>query len=92
MLYTDHQPLEKLGKVHTKTLNCLQEAMGRYDFEIRYKKGSEMPADYLSRNVVEAISWETHDLQTAQENDNLLKALKISCSIKNFPETQNAKH
>ena len=51
-----------------------------------------MPADYLSRNVVEAISWETHDLQTAQENDNLLKALKISCSIKNFPETQNAKH
>jgi hypothetical protein len=23
-LFTDHKPLEKLVKVHTKTLNCLQ--------------------------------------------------------------------
>ena len=84
MLYTDHCPLEKLGKVHT-TLNPLQEAMGRYDFEIRYKKGSEMPADYLSRNVVEAISWETQDLQRAQENDN-------DKALKNSLETQNARH
>jgi len=88
MLYTDHRPLEKLGKVHTKTLNRLQEAMGRYDFEIRYKKGSEMPADYLSRNVVEAISWETNDLQTAQENDNLLKALKNFLLNKELPKDQ----
>jgi hypothetical protein len=42
-LYTDHRPLEKLGKVHTKTLNRLQEAMNTFDFEIIYKKGSEMP-------------------------------------------------
>ena len=38
VLFTDHRPLEKLGAVHTKTLNRLQEAMGRYDFEIVYKK------------------------------------------------------
>ena len=75
MLYTHHCPLKKLGKVHTKTLNCLQEAMGRYDFEIRLKKGSEMPADYLSCNVVEAISWETQDLQMAHDKHNLIKAL-----------------
>ena len=49
-LITDHWPLEKLGKVHTKTLNQLQEVMNTYDFDIIYKKGSEMPADYLSRN------------------------------------------
>ena len=85
MLYTDHRPSEKFGKVHTKTLNCLQEAMGRYDFEIRYKKGSEIPADFLSRNVVEAISWETRDLQTAQENDNLIKALKNFFLNKELP-------
>ena len=36
-LFTDHQPLEKLGKVHTKTLNQLQEAMLTFDFEIVYK-------------------------------------------------------
>ena len=28
ILFTDHRPLEKLGKVHFKTLNRLQEAMG----------------------------------------------------------------
>ena len=33
-LYTDHRPLEKLGKVHTKTLNQLQEAMLTIDFII----------------------------------------------------------
>ena len=51
-LYTDHKPLEKLGKVHTRTFNQLQEIMNTYDFEIMYKKGSEMPADFLSRNAV----------------------------------------
>ena len=44
-----------------------------------------MPADYLSRNVVEAISWETQDLQRAQENDN-------DKALKNSLETQNARH
>ena len=48
-LITDHRPLEKLGKVHTKTLNRLQEIMNTYDFEITYRKGSEMPADYQRR-------------------------------------------
>ena len=40
-LFMVHWPLEKLGKVHTKTLNRLQEAMLTFDFEIVYKKGSE---------------------------------------------------
>ncbi len=51
LLFTDHKPLEKLGKVHTKTLYRIQEAMMEYDFEIFYKKGEEMPADFLSRNI-----------------------------------------
>jgi hypothetical protein len=56
MLFSDHKPLEKLGKVHTRTLNWLQEAMNTFDFEIVYKKGSEMPADFLCRNVINSIS------------------------------------
>ncbi len=75
-LYTDHRPLEKLGKVHTKTLNRLQEAMNTFDFEIVYKKGSEMPADYLSRNLVSAISCNSEELQQAQSADPLIKAEK----------------
>jgi hypothetical protein len=76
-LFTDHRSLEKLGKVHTKTLNWLQEIMNTYDFKIMYKKGSKMPADYLSRNLVNPISWEASELQRAQSADPLLKALKL---------------
>ena len=52
VIYSDHRPLEKLSCVHTKTLNRLQEKMNHYDFIIQYKKGTEMPADFLSRNVL----------------------------------------
>jgi hypothetical protein len=84
-LITDHRPLEKLGKVHTKTLNRLQEIMNAYDFDIMYKKGSEMPADYLSRNIVNAISWDSSTLQQAQNADPLLKALKSFLLNKELP-------
>jgi RNase H-like domain found in reverse transcriptase len=49
ILYTDQRPLEKLGHLHSKTMNRLQTALLEHDFVIQYKKGSNMPADYLSR-------------------------------------------
>jgi hypothetical protein len=49
ILYADHKPLEKLGHLHSKTLNKLQMALLEHDLVIQYKKGSNMPADYLSR-------------------------------------------
>ena len=75
-LYTDHRPLEKLGKVHTKTLNRLMEAMTEYDFEIKYKKGAEMPADFLSRNVLAEISIFDKDLLDKQKADPFCVALR----------------
>jgi hypothetical protein len=48
ILYTDHKPLEKIGHLHTKTMNRLQAALLEHDFVIQYKKGEIMPADYLS--------------------------------------------
>jgi hypothetical protein len=45
-LYTDNKPLVNLGAVRTKALSQIQEAMLKYDFEIIYQKGSEMPADF----------------------------------------------
>jgi hypothetical protein len=47
-LFTDHKPLEKLGKVHTKTLNRLQQIMNLFSFEIIYKNCVEMLADFHS--------------------------------------------
>jgi hypothetical protein len=49
ILYTDHKPLEKLGHLHSKTMNRFQTALLEHNFIIQYKKGSDMPADYLSR-------------------------------------------
>jgi hypothetical protein len=49
ILYTDHKPLEKLSHLHNKTLNCLQTALLEHNFIIKYKKVSNMPANYLSR-------------------------------------------
>jgi hypothetical protein len=48
ILFTDHKPLEKLGHLHTKTLNRLQAALLEHDFVVQYKRGTTMPADYLS--------------------------------------------
>jgi hypothetical protein len=35
-----------------------------------------MPTDYLSQNLVTAISWDTSALQQAQNADPLVKSLK----------------
>ena len=37
------------------------------DFEIKSKEGNEMPADYLSRNVVEALDILNEDLAELQD-------------------------
>jgi len=71
-LFTDHKPLEKLGKVHTKTLNRLQQMMNLFSFDIIYKQGSEMPADFLSRNAVDAIQFDLSTYAREQEKDELL--------------------
>ena len=87
-LFTDHKPLEKLGLVHTKTLNRLQEMMNSYDFTIQYKKGSEMPADFLSRNIVSSITWDDLHLTQEQDNDKLIKAIKEFLLNRKLPENK----
>ena len=48
-----------------------------FDFEIVYKKGSEMPADFLSRNmVVDSISFDEDKIRDEQMLDPRLVALK----------------
>jgi hypothetical protein len=61
ILFTDHKP-QKMGHLHTKTMNRLQSALLEHDFVVQYKKGAIMPADYLSRlpssstNVLEDVT------------------------------------
>jgi hypothetical protein len=82
---TDHKPLVALGKIHTRTLNRLQEAMNELDFEIIYKEGKRIPANFLSRNVVTSITFEGLALITEQNQDPFIKALKSYLLHKELP-------
>ena len=44
--------------------------MNQYDLEMIHKKGEEMPAEYLSRNVISAISGSIHEMANEQEADD----------------------
>ena len=71
-LYTDHRPLEKLGKVHTRTLNRLQQLMLEYNFTIHYKPGKDNTvSDFLSRNPI-VSSLATENLADAQTKDPII--------------------
>jgi len=83
LLYKDHKPLEKLSHLHTKTMIQLQENMLTYDFQIQYKKGAPLPADFLSRDVVKGLNDVVNsidpfgpDLQELQKSDK--KLIKIN--------------
>jgi hypothetical protein len=84
-LFTDHKLLEKLGKVHTKTLNRLQQMMNLFSFDIIYKQGSEMPADFLSRNAVDAIQFDLSTYTHEQDKDKLLRNLRLYLLNKILP-------
>ena len=87
-LMTDHKPLETMGTIHTKTLNRLQEAMNTlYSFSIVYKKGSEMPADFLSRNAIDSIKWDNTSLQQEQRKDPILEAIINFLYNRQLPST-----
>ena len=85
-LFTDHQPLTGLSKVHKKTYDRLTEAMNTYNFQMVYKKGEEMPADYLSRHVVAAISWSDPEMINEQGADDVLKLVKRFLSSQELPD------
>jgi hypothetical protein len=59
--------------------------MNEFDFEICYKKGSKMPADFLSQNAVDAINLYMSLLAHSQDADPTLKALKNFLLSKQLP-------
>ncbi len=73
----------KLGHLHSKTMNRFQTALLEHDFVIQYKKGSDMPADYLSRlpassnkPVIAAFDPFQTDLPTLQREEDYFQKLK----------------
>jgi transposase InsO family protein len=91
ILYTDHKLLEKLGHLHSKTMNRLQTALLEHDFVIQYKKGSNMPADYLSRlpgtkETVASISAFQTDLYELQMQDKILQGIQTFRNTNQWPQ------
>ena len=85
LLFTDHQPLTGLSKVYKRTYQRLNGAMNHYDFEMIYKKGEEMPVDYLSRNVISAISWSNLEMANKLEADEKLGLVRKSLINSKLP-------
>ncbi len=93
ILYTDHKPLEKLGHLHSKMLKRLQTALLEHDFILQYKKGSNMPADYLLRLLgtkdavtsISALDPFQADLYHLQMQDEILQMLQNFRSNNEWP-------
>ena len=61
-IFSDHKPLSKLNKVHTKTHGWLSENLLNYNYEIIYWKGEDQEAaDFLSRNALDEIKGKALD-------------------------------
>jgi RNase H-like domain found in reverse transcriptase len=97
ILYTDHKPLEKLGHLHSKMMNRFQMALLEHDFIIQYKKGSNMPADYLSRlpastsdssnkEVIAAFDPFQTDLPDLQRKESYIQNMLYYCKQHKWPE------
>ena len=57
-------------------MNSLTEAWTKYDFDIKYKKGSEMPADFISRNAVDPVGIFDDNWKMAKEQNDYSKIVK----------------
>jgi RNase H-like domain found in reverse transcriptase len=85
ILYTDH----------SKTLNRLQTALLEHDFVIQYKKGSNMPAEYLSRlpgtketiASISAFDPFQADLYELQMQDEILQGIQAFRNTNQWPQT-----
>ena len=61
-IFSDHKPLSKLNKVHTKTHGRLSENLLNYNYEIIYRKGEDQEAaDFLSRNALDEMKGKALD-------------------------------
>ncbi len=55
-----------LKPIHVKTLHRLEENLRAFDFEIIYRKGNEMPSDFLSRQIVNLIQIDNRQMEKDQ--------------------------
>ena len=85
VIYSDRRPLKKLSCVHDKTRNRLNQKMNEFDFIIQCKKGLEMKANFLSRNMLEEIQIFTTVLPDLQKGDEFARAVILFLQSQTLP-------
>jgi hypothetical protein len=101
--HTDHKPITtvKEGKVHRRTLERFREILAKYDFELEYTPGDEMPSDFMSRHAkVASVSFDSlhcKDLHLMlvnkiEGNDKETKKIQTNENKEESACTQNVVH
>ena len=65
--------------------------MNQYNFQVAYEKGEEMPADFLSRNVVASVLSDSTSMATKQMKDPVIKSFKDFLINRRIPENDTCK-
>jgi len=55
--------------------------MNLFSFEVIYKKGDEMPADFLSRNAIDPIKFDLSTYTKEQNKDDILRSLCLYLAV-----------
>jgi hypothetical protein len=95
ILFTDHRPLQKVAMAPAKILNGFQMLGLEFDFVTQYKKGINMPADFLSQAdatlaneeaaQVHLVELLPRDMMEEQHRYDDIAALKQYRSTGQFP-------
>jgi len=59
--------------------------MNQFSFEIIYKQGNEMPADFSSWNTVDSIQFDLPTYAREQDKDEILQGLRLYLLNKSLP-------
>ena len=85
-LLTDHRPVEKMTKLHQKTLNRLQQQQNKYNFTVMYRQGElNGGPDALSRNPVDSVGASLEQIIEAQNENRFCKMLIDNLKTKFLP-------
>ena len=88
LLFTYHKPLTGLCNVYKRTHNRLRQAMLDYNFQLIYKKGNKMPANYQPLNMVSNKACPTWRWRTYRTQTNNCNGSNNSSSARSYQRTQ----
>ena len=66
--------------------------MNQFNFQVASQMGKEMPAKFLSRNVVASVLSDSPSMATEQMKDPVIKSLKDFLINRQIPENEDGRN